>query len=66
MIRTAFALAALLAAQSSTPGVPYPTPKVIPTPNVPVYVGNPATHFTIESQPLGIDPDGRATWLRSL
>jgi hypothetical protein len=63
MIRTAFALAALLVAQAGTPGVPYPEPVPSPTPDVPVYVGNAATHFTVESRPLGIDPDGRATWL---
>lgn len=63
MIRTAFVLAALLVARSSTPGVPYPAPTPTATPDTPVYVGNPATHFTVESRPLGIDPDGRATWL---
>jgi len=63
MIRTAFALAALLVAQAGTPGVPYPEPVPSPTPDVPVYVGNVATHFNVESRPLGIDPDGRATWL---
>lgn len=40
---------------------PAPSPSV--TPDVPVYVGNPATHFTIESQPEGFDPDGKARWL---
>jgi hypothetical protein len=63
MIRVGFALAALLVAQSSTPGVPYPAPTPTATPDTPVYVGNPATYFTVESRPLGIDPDGRATWL---
>jgi hypothetical protein len=29
-----------------------------PTPDVPVYAGNPATHFTIEPRFLGVDPDG--------
>ncbi|PZR57978.1 MAG: hypothetical protein DLM50_04480 [Candidatus Meridianibacter frigidus] len=29
----------------------------------PIYVGNPATRFVLESRPLGFDPDGNARWL---
>ncbi|MDQ2681681.1 MAG: hypothetical protein M3Y21_11800 [Candidatus Eremiobacteraeota bacterium] len=40
-----------------------PTPKPQPTSTAPVYFGMPATHFRIESRPLGIDADGNARWL---
>jgi hypothetical protein len=55
MLRTIALLVAALAAQAS----PMPTP----TPDTPVYVGNPAARFTVESRPLEIDPDGRVRWL---
>jgi len=57
MIRTLIAALLLLAAQSGAP--PTPAPK----PTGPVYVGNPATHFRLESRPLGVDGDGAARWL---
>ena len=34
-----------------------------PVPTGPIYIGNPATHFRLESRPLGFDPDGNARWL---
>lgn len=40
-----------------------PTPSPSPTPDVPVYVGAPAVRYTVDTQPLGIDPDGNAVWL---
>ncbi|MDQ2991245.1 MAG: hypothetical protein M3R30_00290 [Candidatus Eremiobacteraeota bacterium] len=56
MLRTIFAAALLIAQASASPA---PTP----TPDTPVYVGNPATHYRLESRPLGVDPDGTARWL---
>ena len=47
-------LAQLTPASSNTPS---------PAPSGPIYVGNPATQFRLESRPLGIDPDGNARWL---
>ena len=49
----------LLLAQATVQ--PAPSPSI--TPDVPVYVGNPATHFTIESRIEGFDPDGEARLL---
>jgi hypothetical protein len=51
-------LAALLAQATVQPA---PSPSV--TPDVPVYAGNPATHFTIEQRIEGFDPDGKARLL---
>jgi len=42
---------------------PAPAATPSPVPTGPVYVGNPATHFRLESRPLGFDPDGNARWL---
>ena len=42
---------------------PAPTATPSPVPTGPIYVGNPATHFRLESRPLGFDPDGNARWL---
>ncbi len=57
MLRTTIAALALLAASAGA------TPAPTPTPDTPVYVGNPATHYRLESRPLGVDPDGTARWL---
>ncbi len=38
---------------------PVPTP----TPNVPVYSGNPAVRMAVDARPLGFDADGNARWL---
>jgi hypothetical protein len=54
---------------SATPGgaanasEPKPTPTPTATPDIPVYVGNPATRFTIEQRVEGFDPDGKARLL---
>jgi hypothetical protein len=58
MIHTIFATLALLAQATVQPA---PSPSV--TPDVPVYIGNPATHFTIEQRIEGFDPDGKARLL---
>ncbi|MDE2482767.1 MAG: hypothetical protein KGN02_11300 [bacterium] len=50
----ALALAALVAQASPLPS---------PTPTGPIYAGNPAVRFTLESHPLGVSPDGAARWL---
>ncbi|MBV9972603.1 MAG: hypothetical protein JO135_04645, partial [Candidatus Eremiobacteraeota bacterium] len=42
---------------------PAPAATPSPAPTGPVYVGNPATHFRLESRPLGFNPDGNARWL---
>ena len=42
---------------------PAPAATPSPVPTGPIYVGNPATHFRLESRPLGFDPDGNARWL---
>ncbi len=42
---------------------PAAMPSPSPVPTGPVYAGNPATHFRLESRPLGFDPDGNAQWL---
>ena len=41
------------------------TPALAPTPKPtgPVYVGQPAARLTLESRPLGVDPDGDFRWL---
>lgn len=52
-------LAATLLAQSSPSPAPIPTP----TPTGPVYWGKPAVRMTVDSRPLGFDPDGNARWL---
>lgn len=52
-------LAALLVAQATVQ--PAPSPSI--TPDVPIYVGNPATHFTVEQRIEGFDPDGKARLL---
>ena len=52
-------LAAFLISQLSPIASPSPTPR----PSGPVYAGNPATRLTLQSRPLGIDPDGYAKWL---
>jgi hypothetical protein len=57
MLRTI--LASLVLAATQVAAAPAPTP----TPDTPVYAGNPATHYRLESRPLGIDPDGTARWL---
>ena len=57
MIATIFA--ALVVAQATVQ--PAPSPSI--TPDVPVYVGNPATHFTVEQRIEGFDPDGKARLL---
>lgn len=59
MIRSLFATLALLVAQ--TTAQPAPSPSV--TPDTPVYVGNPATRFTVEPRIEGFDPDGKARLL---
>ncbi len=38
-------------------------PSPAPTPNVPVYSGNPAVRMALASRPLGFDADGNARWL---
>lgn len=53
-----FLLASLLAQASPSPA-PIPTP----TPPGPVYWGKPAVRITVDSRPLGFDPDGNARWL---
>jgi hypothetical protein len=54
-------IAALTLALTSATPQPAPSPSV--TPDIPVYVGNPATHFTVESRVEGFDPDGKARLL---
>ena len=53
-------VAALLAQTSPTPT---PAPVPTPTPSGPVYWGKPAVRMTVDSRPLGFDPDGNARWL---
>lgn len=52
-------LAILLVAQATVQ--PAPSPMV--TPDVPIYTGKPATHFTVEPRFEGFDPDGKARLL---
>lgn len=59
MIRTLVAALTLAVAQSTAQ--PAPSPSI--TPDIPVYVGNPATHFTVEPRVQGFDPDGKARLL---
>jgi hypothetical protein len=54
-------LVSLVLAAAGATVQPAPSPSV--TPDVPFYVGNPATHFTVEALPQGFDPDGKARWL---
>lgn len=56
----ALLLAGLLAQSAPTPT---PAPVPTPTPSGPLYWGKPAVRMTIESRPLGFDPDGNARWL---
>lgn len=42
---------------------PSPAPAPTPTPPGPVYWGKPAVRMTVDSRPLGFDPDGNARWL---
>ncbi len=55
-------LALVLAQLNPAPAATLP---VIPTPQPtgPVYVGQPAAKLTLESRPLGVDPDGDFRWL---
>lgn len=53
-------LAGLLAQAGHTPT---PAPIPTPTPSGPVYWGKPAVRMTVDSRPLGFDPDGTARWL---
>ncbi|HTV91780.1 MAG TPA: hypothetical protein VMG98_03600 [Verrucomicrobiae bacterium] len=59
MITAIIAALTMLMGQASVQ--PAPSPSV--TPDVPVYVGNPATHFTVEERVEGFDPDGDARLL---
>jgi hypothetical protein len=59
MIYAIVAVLAMLVAQATVQ--PAPSPSI--TPDVPVYVGNPATHFTVEQRIEGFDPDGKARLL---
>lgn len=52
-------LVAALLAQAS----PTPSPAPTPTPAGPLYWGKPAARMTVDSRPLGFDPDGNARWL---
>lgn len=60
MLKTA---AALLLTGLLAQSTPSPAPLPTPTPSGPVYWGKPAVRMTIESRPLGFDPDGNARWL---
>ena len=53
------AMLVFVLAQLSPSVAPLPSPR----PTGPVYVGNPAARLTLESRPLGVDPDGYAKWL---
>jgi hypothetical protein len=39
------------------------TPSPAPTPDIPVYFGQPAVRMTLQTRSLGFDPDGNASWL---
>jgi hypothetical protein len=54
-------LAALTLTVAQATAQPAPAPKA--TPDTPIYVGNPATHFTVEKRIQGFDPDGKARLL---
>src|SRR5579884_953464 len=58
-----FTILAALLAQAAPPATPTPAPAPTPTPSGPVYFGKPAVRMTVESRPLGFDPDGNARWL---
>lgn len=49
---------ALILAQAATPAA-LPSPQ----PTGPVYIGQPAARLTLESRPLGVDPDGDFRWV---
>lgn len=57
------AAAALFLAGLLAQSTPTPAPIATPTPTGPVYWGKPAARMTVESRPLGFDPDGNARWL---
>jgi hypothetical protein len=59
MIHTILAAMTLVIAQATVQ--PAPSPSV--TPDIPVYAGKPATHFTVEQRIEGFDPDGKARLL---
>ncbi|MDP9019060.1 MAG: hypothetical protein M3N19_12170, partial [Candidatus Eremiobacteraeota bacterium] len=54
---------ALFLAQLNATPAPLTVSVPSPRPSGPVYVGNPAARLTLESRPLGVDPDGYARWL---
>lgn len=55
--------AALILAGLLAQATPAPAPVPTPTPPGPVYWGKPAVRMTVDSRPLGFDPDGNARWL---
>jgi len=57
------ALLLVLVAGLLAQATPTPAPVATPTPKGPVYFGKPAVRMTVESRPLGFDPDGNARWL---
>lgn len=59
MIRASILTVVLVAQAAVASAAPAPTP----TPDTPVYVGNPATHFSVEKRILGFSPDGKARLL---
>lgn len=59
MIRATILTAVLATQTIAASAAPAPTP----TPDVPVYVGNPATRFSVEKRALGFSPDGKARLL---
>lgn len=56
-------LVASLLASLLAQATPSPAPIPTATPPGPVYWGKPAVRMTVESRPLGFDPDGKARWL---
>ena len=38
-------------------------PSPSPTPDIPVWAGKPGVKYTVDARPLGVEPDGYATWL---
>ncbi|HEY9179995.1 MAG TPA: hypothetical protein VIO32_04710 [Candidatus Baltobacteraceae bacterium] len=62
MLKAAAALLLTGLLAQSTPA-PTSAPIPTPTPTGPVYWGKPAVRMTVESRPLGFDPDGNARWL---
>lgn len=59
MIRASIAALAFAAQTVAAAAAPSPAP----TPDTPVYVGNPATRFSVEKRALGFSPDGKARLL---